>query len=229
MNRTLLARPLAAVAALTSLSATLVLAQQPDPDPGRFAEEMSVFANFDSKNYAPPQATLFVGSSSIRFWPTAERFPGMPLINRGFGGAHISDVNHYIEETVLKYRPNVVLFYAGDNDLAAGKSPDQVFEDYQAFVHQVLESKPSTQIIWLPVKPSLARWEIWPEMMATNDLVEALSDHHPNLHYSDVATPMLGSDGKPMPRLFVQDGLHMTPAGYDIWDEVVQRTLARIH
>ena len=69
---------------------------------------------------------------------------------------------------------------------------------------------------------------MWPEMVATNDLVRAYSGEHPNLHYSDVATPMLGPDGRPPEYLFVSDGLHMTPAGYDIWTDVVGRTLAAL-
>ncbi len=218
----------AVVAALLVVTSPPAHAQS-DPDPERFAEEIAAFANWDSKNYAPSQATLFVGSSSVRFWPTAERFPGLPLVNRGFGGAHLSDVNHHVEVTVLKYRPSVVVLYAGDNDIAAGKDRHDVFEDFETFVELVRASVPGTRIVWLPIKPSLARWELWPEMMATNDLVREMTERHPDLYYADVATPMLGQDGEPMAELFVGDGLHMTPAGYDIWTEVLQSTLARIH
>jgi lysophospholipase L1-like esterase len=44
----------------------------------------------------------------------------------------------------------------------------------------------------------------------------------------DVASPMLGGDGRPKPELFVEDGLHMTPAGYDIWTAVVSQALEPI-
>jgi hypothetical protein len=57
-----------------------VCAEAPDPDPGRFAETIETFAVWDSKNSFPEDAILFVGSSSVRLWPTAIAFPGTEFI-----------------------------------------------------------------------------------------------------------------------------------------------------
>ncbi len=220
---------LVAILVLLAVSAPAMEAQTADPDPARFDDNIAAFGRWDAKNSVPEGATLFVGSSSIVYWNTAEAFPDMTLINRGFGGSHISDVNHFIEETVIQYSPDVVLHYAGDNDTAAGKSSEQIFEDYQEFVKSILTAKPSTEILFISIKPSLSRWAVWPQMVETNELVRGLTAKHGNLHYVDVATPMIGADGEPFPELFVRDGLHMTPAGYDIWNRVVGDALARIH
>jgi lysophospholipase L1-like esterase len=196
-----------------------------DPDPARFAADFEAFAEYDAKNSAPKDAVLFVGSSSIRLWPTAERFPGLTVINRGFGGSHISDVNHYLDAAVLKYSPAVVVFYAGDNDIQAGKSPDRIVADYRHFVMRVHAARADTDIVYIPIKPSLARWDKWPLMQEANGAVQKLGSSNPRLHYADVVPGMLGSDGRPRPELFVEDGLHMTRLGYDIWTDVVGRTL----
>lgn len=198
--------------------ATVSAAVAPDdPDPGRFAAEIDVFTRWDRKNAVPADPVLFVGSSSIRMWPTAERFPDLPVVNRGFGGSHISDVNALLEQVVLPYAPRAVVFYAGDNDIASGKSPERVRDDYAAFVEAVHARYPDADIIWVPIKPSLSRWDMWPAMREANALVQTLSDAHPRLHYADLATPMLGADGKPRPELFIEDGLHLSPAGYTVW------------
>lgn len=202
--------------------------QATNPDPARFAAEIDAFRQWDEKNTTPPDAVLFAGSSSMRFWPTAERFPQMPVINRGFGGSHISDVNHFIQETVLKYRPATVVFYAGDNDLAGEKTPERVLADYTAFVDRVLSTRPDTEILFVAIKPSLARWALWPVMQDANARIKAYSTTRPHLHFADIAPPMLGADGKPKPELFRDDGLHLTPAGYDIWTEVVGQALTAI-
>lgn len=215
----------AAAAALLLQGAPPLTAQASDPDPARFAEQIESFEEWDSKNTAPDDAILFVGSSSIRFWPTAEWFPGRTVINRGFGGAHISDVNHYLEETVLRYSPDVVVFYAGDNDIAADKTPAQVLEDYREFVGAVQRGNPDTRIVFIAIKPSLARWSVWPEMQDANDRIRSYSDTRDDLYYADIAPPMLGDDGRPIPDQFVDDGLHMTPAGYEVWTEVMDRVL----
>jgi hypothetical protein len=99
----------------------------------------------------------------------------VPVINRGFGGSHISDVNHFAERIVLKYNPRLIVFYAGDNDIASNKPPLQVFQDFQAFVQLVHKQLPDARILYLPIKPSLARWPLWPKMQEANALVAALA------------------------------------------------------
>lgn len=222
-------RPHAALLAMLGFLIPLAAhAQSGDPDPERFTEEIDAFARWDAKNAPPDDPIVFVGSSSIRFWNTAERFPLLPIVNRGFGGAHISDVNHFLEQTVLRYAPSVIVFYAGDNDIGAGKSKETVLEDYGVFVQSVWSDAPSAQIVFIPIKPSLARWELWPEMELANQLVRDFSQRDDRLHYVDVATPMLGEDGRPRPELFIRDGLHMTAEGYDVWTGPLAEYLASL-
>jgi lysophospholipase L1-like esterase len=201
-------------------------AQVADPDPARFAPDIARFERWDSQNTFPERSVLFVGSSSIVNWPTAARFPGLPVINRGFGGSQISDVNHFVEQTVLKYAPQVVVFYAGNNDVAADKPPRQVLADYQRFVSAVLARKSDTRIVYISIHPSIARWARWPQMQEANALIREYVGTDARLRYVDISASMLGSDGRPMPQLFVADGLHLTPAGYDIWTPIVARAIA---
>jgi lysophospholipase L1-like esterase len=207
------------------LLAAPAAAQVGDPDPARFDEAIAAFVEYDSKNSAPADAVLFVGSSSIRLWPTAERFPRLTVINRGFGGSHISDVNYHLDATVLKYAVDIIVFYAGDNDIQAGKTPARVLADYQQFVERVHAAKSETDIIYIPIKPSVARWDKWPVIQEANAAVRTYTEGNPRLHYADVVPPMLGADGRPRPELLVEDGLHMTPLGYDIWTDVVSRSI----
>ena len=191
------------------------------PDPARFDSEIAAFDKWDRQNAVPPDAVLFVGSSSIRMWQTAESFPNLPVINRGFGGSHISDVNHFADRIVLKYKPRTVVFYAGDNDIAAGKSPRQVADDFQTFANLIHNRAPEARIVYLPIKPSTARWKLWPQMKRANALVEALSKNDDRLLYIDIATPMLGADGQPRDELFLDDGLHLNATGYRLWTKIL--------
>lgn len=172
----------------------------------------------------PPQSDgiLFVGSSSIRMWDTDKWFPDAGVINRGFGGSQISDVNYFAERIVLKYRPKVIVFYAGDNDVAKGKSTKRVLDDFKAFVDLVADDLPSTHIVYIPIKPSLARWKLWPTMREANAMIRQFIDRGDSLHYADTATPMLGDDGKPRADLFLRDGLHLNAQGYELWTGIVK-------
>lgn len=194
----------------------------PDPDPFRFQEEISRFILWDQKNSWPENAVLFVGSSSIRMWRTQEGFPDIPVINRGFGGAHISDVIFYYSQILKPYDPKLIVLYAGDNDVSGGKSPEQVLEDYQVLVKQIREDHPSAHLIFIPIKPSRSRWNFWPAMQRTNRLIADYNKQHPDLHDIDLATPLLDSAGHPDSTLFLEDQLHLNGSGYAAWESVLK-------
>ena len=216
-------------ALLLATGPALLSGQIADPDATRFAERIEEFAAYDAMNSFPADATVFVGSSSIVRWDTGDSFRGMPLLNRGFGGSQMSDLVHYVEETVLRYSPRTVVVYEGDNDTSAGKRSQQLLEDYKEFVEAVLTAQPSTRIVILSIKPSLARWDVWRDMQDSNAAIEAYTHGDARVDFVDVGTAMLGADGLPIPELFVSDGLHMTAAGYDVWDEIVMEALMPGH
>ncbi|NQT26124.1 hypothetical protein HQ585_12270 [candidate division KSB1 bacterium] len=201
----------------------------PDPDPARFEEEINRFMQWDRKNSTPENAILFVGSSSIRMWQTHEGFPLLPIINRGFGGAHTSDVNHFYEQVIKKYTPSLIVLYVGDNDIAGGKSPDQVLEDYQILVKLIHEDNPSSKLIFIPIKPSQSRWKFWPKMEETNRLIQEFNELNPNLIYIDLATPLLNSAGIPDPSLYLEDELHLSKKGYKIWETILRPLLQELY
>jgi lysophospholipase L1-like esterase len=195
-------------------------AEAPDPDPARFSESIETFVTWDSKNAFPRSGILFVGSSSVRFWSTAQAFPGRPIINRGFGGSELSDVIHFYEQLIQPYSPGKIFLYAGDNDIDHGKSARQVFDDYRELVALVQADFPGSELIFISIKPSKARWDKWPEMREANRMVQEYAASHNKLGYADLATPLLGDDGKPKD-VFVEDGLHLNGQGYRLWQEAL--------
>lgn len=197
-------------------------AQQADTSYRRWESDIRAFEMADSAQRPPAHGVLFVGSSSIRLWETlASDFPGLPVFSRGFGGSQLHDVVHFAKRIVLPYAPRTVVVYAGDNDLAEGRTPEQVAGDFKRLARAVHRSLPRTRIVFISVKPSLARWSIVDRMRRTNTLVRRYARSDKRIAYADVFTPMLGRDGKPRPELLAEDGLHMTPAGYQLWTSVV--------
>ncbi len=183
----------------------------------RWEKTIQTFEDWDRKNTFPANPILFVGSSSIRMWPTRECFEDWAVINRGFGGSQVSDVNYYIKRIVLRYEPKVIVLYAGDNDIAAGENAGQVFDDYRQFTKRVHQKLPNTRIIFVGIKPSGSRWSLWPEMNKANTMIEEFSEKDRRLFYFDSATPLLDSEGRPNLDLFLKDRLHLNAKGYEIW------------
>ncbi|MEE3373170.1 MAG: GDSL-type esterase/lipase family protein [Planctomycetota bacterium] len=180
------------------------------------------FESADREMPPPPNGVVFVGSSSIVGWRTlADDFPQVTTTRRGFGGSDIIDSVAYAHRIITPYRPRRIALYAGDNDIARGKTPARVFEDYKLFVATIHTVLPEATIGFVAIKPSLARWKLWPQMKIANQQIQQHAAAHPRLDFLDIASPMLGDDGRPQAHLFVQDGLHLSPDGYALWTKVM--------
>jgi len=189
---------------------------------------IQAFEASDKTNPPPRSAILLLGSSSIRLWKDAPtQFPEHRLINRGFGGSHLADSVAFVERIVIPYQPKLVLLYAGDNDIAAGKSPDQVLADFQAFVAKVQTARPETRIAYISIKASPARKKFLEQFKTANRLIREFIAENPKLSYVDVFTPMLGADGQPRAELFGGDQLHLNDAGYKLWAGIVKPVLEK--
>lgn len=199
----------------------------PVSDPA-WAHDMARFAAQDAASPPPPGAVVFTGSSSVRMWDTlAADFPGIHTLNRGFGGSQVRDSVHYADQVAVRYRPRQVLIYAGDNDINAGRSPDQVLADFRAFVSRLRRDLPGVRIGYLAIKPSPARIDQLARQQQANALVRRWAATQSRVDFIDVATPMLDAQGQPRAALFLDDRLHMNAAGYALWRSVVAPYLER--
>jgi len=185
-----------------------------------FEPEIIAFEAADRASPPPMGGVVFVGSSSFRMWRNAAAdFPGVPLLNRGFGGSTLPEVIQLAPRIVLPYRPHLVVLYAGDNDLSAGRTPTDVRNDYRTIVDMVERALPTTRIVFVSIKPSPSRWSIVDRMREANGLIQQDVARDTMQAYVDVFTPMIGANGHPRPELFGPDSLHMTRAGYLLWRE----------
>jgi lysophospholipase L1-like esterase len=123
---------------------------------------------------------------------------------------------------VLRYEPKVIVFYAGDNDIAAGKSALRVLEDYKEFTELVRKKLLNTQIIFISIKPSQSRWSVWPVMNEANMLIKDFSEKENRLFFLDASTTLLTENGKPNRNLFLKDNLHLNSEGYELWTKLLK-------
>ena len=204
------------------------LAAQEGPNPARFFKAISTFEQEDAERKPVADLTLFTGSSSIRMWKSLiTDFPDRKVLNRGFGGSHISDVLHYFDIVVARHKPKAIVLYCGENDLWSGKPPKQVFADFREFVRRVNALDPEIRIYYLACKPSPKRFEKWEIYQTCNRLIANHCDKDDRLNFVDVSKVMLGKDGQPLPGIWLKDKLHMNQAGYARWAKLLTPMLAK--
>ena len=187
------------------------------PEPNRFEAEIRIFEIMDHFNPPPSGSMLFTGSSTIRTWHKMERdFPGISLVNRGFGGSTMKDLNHYAHRIVFPYSPASIFIYEGDNDIARGASPPEFIEECRKFILLCSRNIPDTEIYFLSIKPSPARIRDWAQMSKANRMLADLASGNEKVHFINISLDMLNVNGTPRNDIFESDSLHLNDAGYEI-------------
>lgn len=192
-------------------------------DPLRFEKEIRTLGEKYESLWDPGRpALVFTGSSSIRMWDAlAGSFPEHQILNTGFGGSQASDLLHYLDALVLQYRPAKVFIYEGDNDLAEGKRPRRVLKDLQEIATRIRKNDAQAPIIFISAKPSPSRWRLRGKYRRFNRKLERWAGKGDHLTYADVWSPML-QGRKVDASLFIEDGLHLNDAGYEIWFQALR-------
>ncbi len=191
-----------------------------------FDAEIRSFEMKDRISFPPANATLFIGSSSIRKWSSLkEDFPELKIIHRGFGGSTSKEALMYMDKIVLPYKPATIVYYEGDNDIPRGYPAEMIKNNVRSFVDRVLKQRPDTKIFILSPKPAINRMNYWPKYVEAQDQLKSLAAEYPNVTYIDVSTPMFDQKGNLKKEIFVSDGIHMNSDGYRIWTRVIRHAM----
>lgn len=167
--------------------------------------------------------TIFYGSSSIRLWNDLyEDFKDFYPINLGFGGSTLAACVWFFERVLPVYKPERIVFYAGDNDLGDGRHPEEIFIFFEQLAVQINTWFSGISFYFISIKPSPARWNMIDKIRYTNTLVkEAIEKRGTPFHYISIEEGMLDEAGNPVTDLFQEDGLHLSDKGYSVWKSIL--------
>lgn len=197
-------------------------------DPHVWEKDIKAFERAAQKQPPPANATLFVGSSSIRFWRSLKRdMHPIPIIQRGFGGSKLAALSHYAERLIAN-NPRVIVVFCGTNDITPkqAKQPQQLLESFQSFVDKTRAKLPTVPIYYIAITPSPLRWNVWPIAEQTNRLIQSYCEQQTNLHFIDTTAVWLGEDGLPDPANYLWiDRLHPNKSGYASWTRLIRPIL----
>jgi lysophospholipase L1-like esterase len=214
------ARVRSALAVIAVVVAAAGLSAQSPAD--RWTKALAEFDAADRAALPPPGEVLFLGSSTIVNWDTTKAFPGVRTINRGVWSSSLVDAVQRVDRLVLPYAPRLIVLYAGDNDINSGATSEQVAVEFERFALTVWLKLPQTKIVFIALKPSIQRWTQVHRMRAANVLIREFCEHDDRLAFLDVDGVMLGWDEKPRKELFIEDGLHLSPQGYQLWNYLLR-------
>jgi lysophospholipase L1-like esterase len=177
----------------------------------------------------PKRPAVFYGSSSVRMWTDiATDLKDMRALNLGFGGSTLEACVHFFERLVPPVHPASLVVYVGDNDLGDGRRPRDVLRSFRTLTELVREWLPNAPYGFLSIKLSPARVALRASIMQTNKLIRREIEKYHRAYYIDVLNAMLDTEGQPRPELFLEDGLHLSRAGYKVWASLLEPYRNRI-
>ncbi|MDB5118960.1 MAG: hypothetical protein JWN56_178 [Sphingobacteriales bacterium] len=189
-----------------------------------FESEIKSFHKQDSLHAPQKGGILFIGSSSIRKWTDLEdRFPDKKIIKRGVGGSEIWQLNQYYTKSILlPYKPSKIFLYAGENDIASGRTALQVYDEFRKFWSLVKMKLPKAQVYYLSIKPSPSRAKYHEEFAKANNLIRTFLKDKSRGHFIDMGKSIVNADGSADLSLYESDHLHLNNKGYDRWEKVLK-------
>lgn len=189
-----------------------------------FRKEIQEFKTIDQTNGIPAKPILFVGSSSFTKWQDVnDYFPGKTIINRGFGGSRLLDLNYYADDLLDPYNPKQIVIYCGENDIATDNpTAAEVFERFKTFFGKIRQKYPRVPVAYVSIKYSPSREKFWPEVTEVNALIKSYLKTQKKAKYIDITKVMNDANGKLRTDIFLEDRLHMKPEGYRLWTSVMK-------
>lgn len=205
------------------------MAMMKSEDPLIWKDEITRLTAQNSLKRSDTSAVLFVGSSSFRFWDRIdEDLAPIRVINNGFGGAKITDVLHFKEELIYAFHPEKIVFFLGSNDICGDvhdKSPKALITLYEKLAKAVHAKFPECEIYILPVTPTLARWEVWPQLKQVNKMIKTRANKADRVTFINCQDAFLNENGEPIWQYYKWDGTHLNHEGYRIWSKALKQVL----
>jgi lysophospholipase L1-like esterase len=151
----------------------------------------------------------------------------LPVVQRGFGGAKVNDVVHFMDRLITPHDPTMVVLYVGSNDLLdfAGNRPkslEQMQNLYDALLGGLHERLPAARIVVLATFVSPLNAPRAAEIQAVNGYVARTADAEPWLELIDGNSALRTPGGDPDRSLFTFDRVHLNRKGYAQWAQILR-------
>lgn len=214
-----------------SLSCSPVIMYAWNPDVLSWEDDIQKFEHLDSTDTYPDDAIMFAGSSSIRLWSTlAKDMAPYPVIQRGYGGAKLSDLSVYASRIIYPHPCRAIVMFVA-NDITGkedDKSPEEVARLFTCILKTIRYKFPDTPVLWIEVTPTASRWNVWPQIAEANKLVKEICDKEKDTYFIETKEAFLNSSGTPNGELFMDDKLHLNARGYEIWTQIIREEVRKV-
>lgn len=170
---------------------------------------------------------IFYGASNFARWTTLEKDISQYRVqNHAFGGSNDQNLTDYADRLLYPYHPRIIVFQTGSNDYVSVNGSDEekvalCMERKEKMFHLFHEKMPDAHFIIMSGLLLHGRREYLELTREINRQLEAMCGQRDYMTYVN-ADALTLKDGQPDAGLFVEDGIHLTPAARILWaDEYI--------
>jgi lysophospholipase L1-like esterase len=194
----------------------------------RFADQIEAFLNEDKTNPPPSDGILFIGSSIFRQWThLKEQMAPLPVFNRAFGGSRTEEVLAQLDKIVLPYKPRIIVYYCGSNDVNAGAGAADIVLHFKQFSERVAAMLPGTMVFYVSINRAPQKMNKWDVVDSANALVKIYCESAPQRGFIDVNPALFDKEGKPRLELYRDDKLHFKDRAYEEFTSIIKPVLLK--
>ena len=189
---------------------------------------IQLFDSLYSVEFSDANTLLITGSSSIKLWDNIHTdLAPYQVMQRGYGGAKMSDFNHYADRIIKQHQFKAILVFVG-NDISGGdndRTPREVLQFFKTLVKQIRDRNPKTPVYWIEITPTPRRWHVSDQIREANSLIRHYCEKNVDLYFISTFDVYANQEGLPDSTLFRNDLLHLNQDGYHLWAQRIKQTL----
>ncbi|MDR0547973.1 MAG: GDSL-type esterase/lipase family protein [Deltaproteobacteria bacterium] len=143
------------------------------------------------------------------------------VINFGLSGDTALGLYFRLNRVALA-KPSLIFLQIGINDLSQGREPEELVKAHRRIWETLAGNCPLAQLVVCSLAPVRESKFLWVAQYLTNARVRETNDllvaaaREARLNYVDLYEPLADPNRELYDR-FTTDGVHLTPAAYEVW------------
>jgi lysophospholipase L1-like esterase len=170
---------------------------------------------------------LFLGDSLIEYYDWQERFPRHNAGNYGVAGESVGGLlSRVVKINEVFPSADRIFIMSGINNMAMDDM--EFMESYRVILEKLKVFYPDAKIYIHSLLPTLTGFISNESVIEINHEIEKLS-RDLSVEYVDMYSRFIDTGGRPIKEYLLDDGVHISRTGYDVWAIEVEKQLSAIN
>ncbi len=167
---------------------------------------------------------LLLGDSLIEYFDWQERFPEHNVANRGIAGESVGGLlSRVVKIKEVVPAADMIFIMSGINNLAMDDLGFMEF--YEGIIEKLTALYPEAKTYIHSLLPTAISYIPNESVCSVNDSLRTLAKDS-GVEYVDLYRRFTGTGGSLVREYLLEDGIHISRAGYDVWARVIEEIIA---